>query len=185
IVLAAVYILWAYERVFTGAGVMPGRGDGATVAGPGGLGAPGVPGGGSSASVHERALLGDGGSGSGDGGGAGRAAGRRTGATSTAVLDSHDVPVGGTTVGGTTTGGGTTGATRAGATAVLAPDLGRREIGAIAPLVLALVLFGFFPMPLLDVSNPAADTILERAGVRDDAPVVPATGQNSSEEGQK
>ncbi len=68
---------------------------------------------------------------------------------------------------------------------MLTPDLGRREVGAIAPLVLALVLFGFYPMPLLDVSNPAADTILQRAGVRDQAPVVPAAGHDSSEEGQK
>ena len=36
-------------------------------------------------------------------------------------------------------------------------DLDRREIGALAPLLLALVLFGFYPMPLLDVINPADD----------------------------
>ncbi len=34
------------------------------------------------------------------------------------------------------------------------PDLGIREIGAVAPLMVALVLFGFYPAPLLDVSNP-------------------------------
>ena len=33
-------------------------------------------------------------------------------------------------------------------------DLDRREVGTLAPLLLALVLFGFFPMPLLDVINP-------------------------------
>ena len=33
-------------------------------------------------------------------------------------------------------------------------DLDRREVGIVAPLVLALVLFGFYPMPLLDVINP-------------------------------
>ncbi len=38
----------------------------------------------------------------------------------------------------------------------LAPvaDLDTREVGVLAPLLLALVLFGFFPMPLLDVINP-------------------------------
>jgi hypothetical protein len=35
------------------------------------------------------------------------------------------------------------------------------------------------------VSNPAAHTILERAGVRDQAPVVPAAGHDSSEGAQK
>jgi NADH-quinone oxidoreductase subunit M len=38
----------------------------------------------------------------------------------------------------------------------------------------ALVVFGFFPMPLLDVANPAVDSLLQHAGVTDDAPVVPA-----------
>lgn len=38
--------------------------------------------------------------------------------------------------------------------AVAVPDLERREVGILAPLVLALVLFGFYPMPLLDVINP-------------------------------
>jgi NADH-quinone oxidoreductase subunit M len=65
------------------------------------------------------------------------------------------------------------------------PDLDRREIGSIAPLVLALVLFGFYPMPLLDVSNPTVDTLLQHVGVSDQAPVVPAAGGDSAEEGQQ
>jgi NADH-quinone oxidoreductase subunit M len=52
-------------------------------------------------------------------------------------------------------------------------DLGRREIGVIAPLMLALVLFGFYPMPLLDVSNPFAEQLLQQTGVPDDGPTVP------------
>ena len=36
-------------------------------------------------------------------------------------------------------------------------DLDRREVGALVPLLLALVLFGFYPMPLLDVINPTVD----------------------------
>jgi NADH-quinone oxidoreductase subunit M len=58
-------------------------------------------------------------------------------------------------------------------------DLGRREIGVLAPLLLALVLFGFYPMPLLDVINPATTTILENVGVHDPAPTVDTAGQES------
>ena len=45
-------------------------------------------------------------------------------------------------------------------------DLDRREVGTLAPLLLALVLFGFYPMPLLDVINPTVDDHA-RAGRRD------------------
>ena len=51
-------------------------------------------------------------------------------------------------------------------------DLNRREVGAVAPLVLALVLFGFYPLPLLDVINPTVDTLLTQVGVSDDGPTV-------------
>ncbi len=33
-------------------------------------------------------------------------------------------------------------------------DLNRRELVAVVPLMVALVLFGFYPMPLLDVAQP-------------------------------
>ncbi|HET6938961.1 MAG TPA: proton-conducting transporter membrane subunit, partial [Nocardioides sp.] len=56
-------------------------------------------------------------------------------------------------------------------------DLGRREIGVLAPLMLALVLFGFYPGPLLDVSNPFSEQLLQQTGVKDDGPQVPATAQ--------
>ena len=49
-------------------------------------------------------------------------------------------------------------------------DLGRREIAVLVPLMLALVLFGFYPMPLLDVSNPFSEQLLEHTGVPDDGP---------------
>jgi NADH-quinone oxidoreductase subunit M len=62
-------------------------------------------------------------------------------------------------------------------------DLTRRELVAVVPLMLALVVFGFFPMPLLDVANPTVDTILQHAGVTDDPPVVPAADHDSAEEG--
>ncbi len=56
-----------------------------------------------------------------------------------------------------------TGPGRAGAAAV--PDLDRREVGIVAPLLLALVLFGFFPMPLLDVINPYVHDTLAGVGI--------------------
>ena len=64
------------------------------------------------------------------------------------------------------------------------PDLGRREVGAVAPLMLALVLFGFYPMPLLDVSNPTVDALLQHVGVSDDAPRT-RRRDDSAEEGQQ
>jgi NADH-quinone oxidoreductase subunit M len=59
------------------------------------------------------------------------------------------------------------------------PDLNRREIGSVAPLVLALVLFGFYPAPLLDVANPFSEQLLEHTGVSDDGPRVPAEAAHS------
>ena len=50
----------------------------------------------------------------------------------------------------------------------------------IAPLMVGLVLFGFYPMPLLDVSNPTVDTLLQHVGVSDDEPVVPAAEHDSA-----
>ncbi|PVG82532.1 NADH-quinone oxidoreductase subunit M [Nocardioides gansuensis] len=51
-------------------------------------------------------------------------------------------------------------------------DLDAREVGTLAPLVLGLVLFGFFPMPLLDVINPHVTDTLSHVGVTDEPPVV-------------
>ena len=52
------------------------------------------------------------------------------------------------------------------------PDVDRREVGTVVPLLVALVVFGFFPMPLLDVINPTVETTLEQVGVSDDGPTV-------------
>lgn len=60
-------------------------------------------------------------------------------------------------------------------------DLNRRELVAVVPLMAALVLFGFYPMPLLDVANPAVENLLVHVGVSDDAPTVPAA---DAEEGE-
>src|SRR4051794_21237 len=51
-------------------------------------------------------------------------------------------------------------------------DLNGREIGAVAPLVLAMVLFGFYPKPMLDIINPAVEATMHHVGVSDDDPVV-------------
>jgi NADH-quinone oxidoreductase subunit M len=52
-------------------------------------------------------------------------------------------------------------------------ELGVREVGAVAPLMVALVLFGFVPGPLLDVANPTIEALMSHVGVTDDAPDVP------------
>ncbi|WP_122816256.1 NADH-quinone oxidoreductase subunit M [Nocardioides pantholopis] len=62
-------------------------------------------------------------------------------------------------------------------------DLGLREVLAVAPLMVGLVLFGFYPAPLLDVSNPAIDSLLEHVGVSDDPPTVADGGDHGTEEG--
>jgi NADH-quinone oxidoreductase subunit M len=46
----------------------------------------------------------------------------------------------------------------------------------------ALVLFGFYPAPLLDVANPTVYSLLEHVGVSDDEPTVPAA--DHAEEGE-
>ncbi len=51
-------------------------------------------------------------------------------------------------------------------------DLGRREIGVLAPLLVALVVFGVYPMPLLDVINPTVEQTLSHVGVTDELPTV-------------
>lgn len=63
-------------------------------------------------------------------------------------------------------------------------DLNRREVIALAPLMAGLLLFGFYPAPLLDVSNPTVYSLLDNAGVTDDGPDVPV-GTASPEEGEE
>ncbi len=47
----------------------------------------------------------------------------------------------------------------------------------------ALVLFGFYPMPLLNVINPYVQDTLQHVGVKDPAPTVPV--QASAQGGQQ
>ncbi len=54
-------------------------------------------------------------------------------------------------------------------------DLTTREITALAPALVLIVGLGFFPQPLLNVINPAIDTVATRVGVGDPAPRTPTT----------
>ncbi len=61
-------------------------------------------------------------------------------------------------------------------------DLNRREIGALAPLLLLIVLLGFFPKPLLSVINHGVGSTLEQVGSTDPKPDVPALASDAEEE---
>ena len=50
------------------------------------------------------------------------------------------------------------------------PDLNLREKIAIAPVMAAIVAFGIYPAPLLNIINPASVQVIERAGFTDPAP---------------
>ena len=63
---------------------------------------------------------------------------------------------------------------RPGVLAAAVPDLGWREKAVVAPIVVALVVLGFFPGPALEVLNPAVERTLEIVGVGDTIPTVPA-----------
>ena len=60
-------------------------------------------------------------------------------------------------------------------------DLDTREVGILAPLVLALLLFGFYPMPLLDVINPTVRETLVQVGVNEPGPTLGQSGHAGSE----
>ncbi len=61
-------------------------------------------------------------------------------------------------------------------------DLDRREVGTIAPLLVALVVFGFYPMPLLDVINPTVESTLVEVGVSDEGPTVSTPAPTGEED---
>ncbi|WP_166137288.1 NADH-quinone oxidoreductase subunit M [Nocardioides ochotonae] len=119
IVLAAIYVLWAYQRIMTG----PGRPEVEATAGEP-IGEPGTP----------------------------VAVGAPAGAPAPGTAPSV--------------------ATRAPTDTLTTRDLSVREVVAAAPLVVGLVLFGFWPMPMLDVSNPTVESLLSHVGVSDDPPEV-------------
>jgi len=55
-----------------------------------------------------------------------------------------------------------------------AADLTRAELAVLAPIVAALVVFGFYPAPLLHAANPPAAEVLQHAGIAPYAPAVPS-----------
>ncbi len=52
------------------------------------------------------------------------------------------------------------------------PDLNIREIAAVAPLLLLIVVLGFFPKPLLDIINPSVEHTMSEVGLTDPQPKV-------------
>ncbi len=52
------------------------------------------------------------------------------------------------------------------------PDLQRREIAAIAPVIAVIIALGFYPKPMLDLINPAAKATITKTGLSDPAPLV-------------
>jgi NADH-quinone oxidoreductase subunit M len=63
-------------------------------------------------------------------------------------------------------------------------DLNRRELLVVTPLMVGLVLFGFYPAPLLEVSNPTVYALLDGTGVPDDGPDVPIGSAGGHEESE-
>lgn len=61
-------------------------------------------------------------------------------------------------------------------------DLGLREVTALAPLLVLIVVLGFYPKPLTAIIEPAVQDTLQQVGVSDPAPDVPATAGTGEEE---
>jgi NADH-quinone oxidoreductase subunit M len=57
------------------------------------------------------------------------------------------------------------------------PDLKARELWAVGPLVALLIVFGFFPQPLLNIINPAVRHTLVQVHATDPVPPHPAADQ--------
>ena len=51
-------------------------------------------------------------------------------------------------------------------------DLSLREKAVVAPLIALILLFGFYPQPVLDVINPAVEATMQDIGATDPAPTV-------------
>jgi NADH-quinone oxidoreductase subunit M len=47
------------------------------------------------------------------------------------------------------------------------PDLTRREIAVLTPLIVLIIALGFFPGPVLDVINPSVAATLNEVGLSD------------------
>jgi NADH-quinone oxidoreductase subunit M len=56
-------------------------------------------------------------------------------------------------------------------------DITAREKWVVAPLVLLLILLGFYPKPVTDVINPAVQATLQNVGTTDPGPTAVANGR--------
>jgi NADH-quinone oxidoreductase subunit M len=56
-------------------------------------------------------------------------------------------------------------------------DISLRESLVVAPLVVLIIIFGFYPKPLLDVINPAVAATLHDVGKQDPAPSIQEAGK--------
>lgn len=59
------------------------------------------------------------------------------------------------------------------------PDLHRREIAVVAPLLALLLIFGVYPKPLLDVIDPAVGHTMSSVGQQDPRPAVTAPSEET------
>jgi NADH-quinone oxidoreductase subunit M len=57
-------------------------------------------------------------------------------------------------------------------------DLNLREKIAIAPVIAVIVALGFFPSPLLNIINPAAQATISALGFSDPTPTIDTVGEN-------
>ena len=57
-------------------------------------------------------------------------------------------------------------------------DLNLREKIAIAPVMAIIIALGFFPAPILNVINPAAEATISALGFSDPAPSINTSGEN-------
>lgn len=58
------------------------------------------------------------------------------------------------------------------------PDLNLREKIAIAPVIAVIVALGFFPSPLLNIINPAAEATISALGFSDPTPSIESMGEH-------
>ena len=56
-------------------------------------------------------------------------------------------------------------------------DITLREKIVVAPLVLLLLILGFYPKPVIDVINPAVEATMQDVGTTDPAPTAVANGK--------
>jgi NADH-quinone oxidoreductase subunit M len=47
------------------------------------------------------------------------------------------------------------------------PDLSKREISVLTPLIVLIIVLGFFPGPVLDVINPSVVATMNEVGLAD------------------